>query len=215
MLERSTARYGGLPVKRPRWRRVKQPADGKTFEEVVSLHMDSLYRTALRLARGHTANAEDLMQDSMLRACEGYGGLREPEAVRTWFFTILFRTHFNQQRSAKRHPEALECDLSEAQFEHALECWPGHGLGSGTSSGWPSSEEVSLAIDGLDDSLRSVVVLVDVEGFRQREVAGMLHVPEGTVASRLFRARRLLRDALADEVGRPETLGYNQRRRVT
>ncbi|MEP6906272.1 MAG: sigma factor-like helix-turn-helix DNA-binding protein, partial [Gemmatimonadales bacterium] len=63
--------------------------------------------------------------------------------------------------------------------------------------------------------LRSVVVLVDVEGFRQREVAGMLHVPEGTVASRLFRARRLLRDALADEGGRPETLGYNQRRRVT
>jgi len=210
--ERSTARYGGLLVKRPRWRRVKEPPEGKTFEEVVALHMDSLYRTALRLARGHTANAEDLMQDSMLRACEGYRELREPEAVRTWFFTILFRTHFNRQRSSKRHPEALECDLSEAQFEHALECWPTDGLSSGTSSGWPSLEEISLAIDDLDDSLRTVVVLVDVEGFRQREVAGMLHIPEGTVASRLFRARRLLRDALADGVGRPETLGYNQRR---
>jgi len=210
--ERSAARYGGLLVKRPLWRRVKEPPEGKTFEEVVSLHLDSLYRTALRLARGHTANAEDLMQDSMLRACEGYGDLREPEAVRTWFFTILFRTHFNRQRSVKRHPEALECDLSEAQFEHALECWPTDGLSSGTSSGWPSLEEISLAIDDLDDSLRTVVVLVDVEGFRQREVAGMLHIPEGTVASRLFRARRLLRDAFADEVGRPETLGYNQRR---
>ncbi|MEO5588353.1 MAG: RNA polymerase sigma factor [Gemmatimonadaceae bacterium] len=195
-------------MKTPRWRRVRQPSDGKTFEEVVSLHMDSLYRTALRLARGHTANAEDLMQDSMLRACEGYGDLREPEAVRAWFFTILFRTHYNRQRSVKRHPEALECDLSEAEFEHALECWPTDGL----VSGWPSIEEISLAIDGLDDSLRSVMVLVDVEGFRQREVAGMLHIPEGTVASRLFRARRLLRDALSDEVGRPETLGYNQRR---
>ncbi len=115
----------------------------------------------------------------------------------------------------RSHLPAVSVVRSAAQFEHALESCPTDGLSSGTSSGWPSLEEVSLAVDDLDDSLRTVLVLVDVEGFRQREVAGMLHIPEGTVASRLFRARRLLRDALEDGVGRPETLGYSQRRSAT
>lgn len=170
----------------------------RTFEEVVTQHIDALFRTALRLTRGHTANAEDLLQDSMLRACEAYDELRDAGAVRTWLFTILMRTHFNRQRSAKRHPEALASDLSDTEFEKALADWPGIGVGDGTGNEWPSSEEVGEAINGLNEALRVVVVLVDVQGFRQREVAAMLGVPEGTVASRLFRARRLLRDALTD-----------------
>jgi RNA polymerase sigma-70 factor (ECF subfamily) len=165
-----------------------------TFEEIVAHHLDALFRTALRLTHGHTANAEDLLQDSMLRACEAYEQLRDVGAARTWLFTILMRTHFNRQRSAKRHPEALACDLSDTEFEQALAEWPGNGLGSEK----PSAEEIDEAIDALDETLRTVVVLVDVQGFRQREVAAMLNVPEGTVASRLFRARRLLRDALTD-----------------
>lgn len=170
----------------------------KTFEEVVTQHLDPLYRTALRLTRGHTANAEDLVQDCLLRACEGYGELRNHEAVRTWFYTILLRTHFNRQRTAKRHPEALACDLTDAEFEQALERWPADGCGISAGEKWPSPQEIRDAIDALDESLRSVVVLVDVEGFRQREVATMLGLPEGTVASRLFRARRLLRDSFAE-----------------
>lgn len=175
-------------------------SDGwRTFEELVTLHLDALYRTALRLTHGHTANAEDLLQDSMLRACERYDQLRDPGAARTWLFTILMRTHFNRQRSAKRHPEALACDMSDTEFEQALGEWPGNRLGgNGVGNGQPSPEEVNEAIDALDETLRSVVVLVDVEGFRQREVAAMLSLPEGTVASRLFRARRLLRDALTE-----------------
>jgi RNA polymerase sigma-70 factor (ECF subfamily) len=167
----------------------------KTFEEVVTQHLDALFRTALRLTRGHTANAEDLLQDAMLRACEGYEGLRDPDAARTWLFTILMRTHFNRQRSVKRHPEALASDLTDAEFEQALADWPGIHTGHGPGNGWPSTAEVGEAIDALDEALRAVVVLVDVQGFRQREVAAMLGLPEGTVASRLFRARRLLRDA--------------------
>jgi RNA polymerase sigma-70 factor (ECF subfamily) len=170
----------------------------RTFEEVVTQHLDALFRTALRLTRGHTANAEDLLQDSMLRACEGYDELRDPGAARTWLYTILMRTHFNRQRSAKRHPEALASDLSDTEFEKALADWPGIHVAHGAANDSPSLEDVAAAIDALHESLRAVVVLVDVQGFRQREVATMLDLPEGTVASRLFRARRLLRDALTD-----------------
>jgi RNA polymerase sigma-70 factor (ECF subfamily) len=182
---------------RSRGRGRTQGAEGwRTFEEVVTQHLDALFRAALRLTRGHTANAEDLLQDAMLRACEGYDDLRDPGAARTWLFTILMRTHFNRQRSAKRHPEALASDLSNAEFEQALANWPGMGKGHRPGDGWPSAKEVGDAIDALDEALRAVVVLVDVQGFRQREVAAMLDLPEGTVASRLFRARRLLRDTL-------------------
>lgn len=170
----------------------------RTFEEIVTQHLDALFRTALRLTHGHTANAEDLLQDAMLRACEGYDDLRDPGAARTWLFTILMRTHFNRQRSAKRHPEALASDLTDAEFERALADWPDNGTSHESDNGWPSTKEVGEAIDALDESLRAVVVLVDAQGFRQREVAAMLDVPEGTVASRLFRARRLLRDAFTD-----------------
>jgi RNA polymerase sigma-70 factor (ECF subfamily) len=182
---------------RDRGRGRAQGAEGwRTFEEVVTQHLDALFRTALRLTRGHTANAEDLLQDAMLRACEGYDELRDPGAARTWLFTILMRTHFNRQRSAKRHPEALASELTDAEFEKALADWPGIGTGHVSGDGWPSTEKVGEAIDALDEALRAVVVLVDVQGFRQREAAAMLGLPEGTVASRLFRARRQLRDAL-------------------
>ena len=184
-------------MKHLRWNHAAD-TNRKTFEEVVTLHLDPLYRTALRLTRGHSANAEDLVQDCLLRACEGYGELRHHEAARTWLYTILLRTHFNRQRTEKRHPEALACDLTDAEFEHALESWPTDGPGISAGGKWPSSQEICDAIDALDESLRSVVVLVDVEGFRQREVATILHLPEGTVASRLFRARRLVRDSLAE-----------------
>src|SRR3970040_227019 len=118
---------------RDRGRARGQEREGwRPFEEVVTQHLDALFRAALRLTRGHTANAEDLLQDAMLRACEAYDELRDPGAARTWLFTILMRTHFNRQRSAKRHPEALASDLTDAEFEQALANWPGMDGSHGT-----------------------------------------------------------------------------------
>jgi RNA polymerase sigma-70 factor (ECF subfamily) len=170
--------------------------DWRTFEEVVTEYLDELYGTALRLNRGRSVDAEDLLQDAMLRACKSYGGLRDPGAVRGWLFTILTRTHLNRQRTATRRAEQLASDMTELEFERALESWPTDGRSA--SDSWPSPDDVGAAIDDLDDSLRSVVVLADLRGFRQREVAKMVGLPEGTVASRLYRARRVLRDSLAD-----------------
>jgi RNA polymerase sigma-70 factor (ECF subfamily) len=168
----------------------------RAFEEVLAEHLDALYRTALRLCRGHQADAEDLLQDAALRAFDGYGRLREPSAVRPWLFTILARTHSNRVRSARRRPETATTDLDESAFEAALAEWSPMPSPAEVVEARQLGEQLTRALDGLAPEQRAVVLLVDVEGFTQREVAGMLETPEGTVASRLFRARRQLRTAL-------------------
>lgn len=168
----------------------------RAFEEVLTEHLDALFRTALRLCQGHQADAEDLLQDAVLRAFDSYGQLREPSAARAWLLTILSRTHLNRMRTRRRRSETVSADLDEPAFEAALAEWaPVHTPADEAEAG-QLSEQLTRALEALPPELRSIVLLVDVEGFTQREVATMQGVPEGTVASRLFRARRQLRTAL-------------------
>lgn len=169
---------------------------GRVFEEVLSEHFDALYRTALRLCRWVEADAEDLMQELALRAYREFHQLRDIEAARSWLFTILMRTHLNRVRAAKRRPEIAIEDLDEAAFERALEAWRVSEGPEPVLDRALLADRLEAAMDTLDPSLRAVIWLVDVEGFRQREIATMLSIPEGTVASRLFRARRELRELL-------------------
>ena len=90
----------------------------------------------------------------------------------------------------------VSTDLSDSAFEAALAEWAPIPSPADNAEAWQLGDQLTQAVDGLPPELRSVVLLVDVEGFTQREVASMLGVPEGTVASRLFRARRQLRTAL-------------------
>lgn len=163
---------------------------------MLTQHLDALFRTALRLCQGHEADAEDLLQDAMLRAFNSYDQLREPTAARSWLFTILSRTHLNRVRTKGRRAEVVSTDLDEAAFEAALADWAPIASPGETAEARQLGEQLMRAVDELPPELRSVVVLVDVEGFAQREVANMQGIPEGTVASRLFRARRRLRRAL-------------------
>jgi RNA polymerase sigma-70 factor, ECF subfamily len=168
---------------------------------VLSEHIDALYGTALRLCGGRRADAEDLLQDAMLRAFGRFGELREPEAAKVWLFTILTRTNLNRLRARRRRAELFASDLEEHEFEHALASWRRAEAPDEQTDLGLTRERLAAALDELDEDLRSVVWLTEVEGFRQREVAEMLGIPEGTVASRLFRARRSLRTALRQ--GRP------------
>jgi RNA polymerase sigma-70 factor (ECF subfamily) len=163
---------------------------------VLTEHVDALFRTALRLCQGHEANAEDLLQETVLRAFGGYGQLRDPSAARAWLFTILTRTHLNQVRTRRRRGETSAADLDGPAFEAALAEWAPVPSPAEALENRQLGEQLTRALDGLDPVLRTVVLLVDVEGFTQREAAGMLGIPEGTVASRLFRSRRQLRAAL-------------------
>ncbi len=177
--------------------RTATPNEPRAFEELLSEHLDELYRTAVRLCAGRVADAEDLLQDAVLRAFRSYGSLRDPRAARAWLFTILTRTNLNRVRTTRRRAELAATDLDESEFEEALASWlPMEGPDTLTDASL-LREQVAAALDALGEHLRPVVWLSDVEGFRQREIAEMLGIPEGTVASRLFRARRTLRGALA------------------
>lgn len=155
---------------------------------------------AVRLSGGHEADAEDLLQETAVRAVQGFQELRDPRAARAWLFTILVRTFHNRVRAAKRRAETFIADLSEEAFEAALAAWRPLPMPEEILAQHDLSVRLTAALDTLDIPLRTVLWLVDVEGFRQREVAAMLEIPEGTVASRLYRARWQLRVVwVADE----------------
>lgn len=175
-------------------KRSKQSA--RAFEEVFAEHLDALYRTALRLCRGHEADAEDLLQDSALRSFTNFDQLKDSSSARAWLFTVLTRTHLNRARSAGRRAEATSTDLDERAFEAALAEWMPMRSPAEEVERRQLGEQLVTALDQLPAELRGTVWLVDVEGFTQREAAGMQDVPEGTIASRLFRGRRQLRIAL-------------------
>jgi RNA polymerase sigma-70 factor (ECF subfamily) len=99
-------------------------------------------------------------------------------------------------RSSGRRPETASTDLDETAFEAALAEWVPMQSPAEDVERWQLGEQLARALDQLPAELRSAVWLVDVEGFTQREAAGMQDVPEGTIASRLFRGRRRLRAAL-------------------
>jgi RNA polymerase sigma-70 factor (ECF subfamily) len=168
----------------------------RAFEEVLSEHLDALFRTALRLCQGQEADAEDLLQDTVLRAFTNYEQLRDASAARAWLFTILTRTHLNRLRAARRRTELAGADLHEGAFEEALAEWVPLPSPAEEAESQQLGEQLTRALDELPVELRRVVWLVDVEGFTQREAASMEQVPEGTIASRLFRGRRQLRTAL-------------------
>lgn len=177
----------------------------RAFEELLAANLDALYRTALRLCDGRSADAEDLLQDAMLRAFEKRASLRDPSAGRSWLFTTLIRTNLNRMRSMKRRAETLAADFTDRQFEAALAAWSEADAPDEWLDRLQSREQVRNAVHALEPDLRTVVVLAEMEGFTQRETAAMLAIPEGTVASRLFRARRALREQLGkkrDGMGR-------------
>lgn len=172
----------------------------RAFEELFSEHLDALYRTALRLCAGRESDAEDLLQEAALRAFLGFDRLQHQEAGRAWLFTILTRTHLNRVRGAKRRRETVFTDLDEGAFEEALERWERSTSVEDKLARHELRETLADALNRLPPPLRAAVWLVYGEGLRLREVAKMLGVPEGTVASRLYRGRSQLREDLAGRV---------------
>ncbi len=193
---------GGALLSWPRRKRQNPREAGtapRAFEELLIEQLDALYPYALRLCGGREADAEDLLQDSVLRAFRGLEELRAPKAARAWLFTIVTRTHLNRIRTTRRRSEIAFADLDDAAFERALEEWAPRNTPDEIFDRHHLRDRLAGALDALAPELRAVVWLSDVEAFRHREVAEMLGIPEGTVASRLYRARRELRRRLRDE----------------
>lgn len=166
------------------------------FEEALVAHLDSLFAFANRLVRGRREEAEELVQETCVRAFRKYDTLRAPDKFKAWLFQILVNTHINETHRHSRQPPTVDVELSEALL---------------TASGGQTAEtpeqqlfakvldsEVQEALDALPIEFRTVVWLSDVEEMSYREICEIMNCPSGTVASRVYRAHSMLREQLRE-----------------
>jgi len=165
-----------------------------SFEREALVHLDSLYRVARRLT-GNTADAEDLVQETLLKAYRAWETYTQGTNAKGWLLTILRNAFINEYRRRTRHPEPVDLDTIEpfVVFDDVQEEDP-----QGAFFDKIVDEEVLRAVDQLPEAFKEAVMLSDVEGLSYDEVAKVLEVPVGTVKSRLFRGRRLLQAKLYD-----------------
>src|SRR6476659_8201441 len=164
------------------------------FEAEALASLDSLYRAALRLTRV-PADADDLVQETYLKAFRSADTFEPGTNLRAWLFTILHNTARNRLRDRARDVVAIDSDVVERASE--LQPAGGHAETPETALLRETlAPELQSAIDALPDAFRQAVWLRDVEEFSYAEIAAMLAVPIGTVMSRISRGRRLLFDKL-------------------
>ena len=170
------------------------------FEREALPLMRDLFAAALRLTRNR-ADAEDLLQETYLRAYRGFGGFRPGTNLRAWLYRILTNTYINSYRKRQREPLVVPDDSVDEWYLYDRLAREGAGASAETEvlDALPD-EEVQAALESLPEQFRMSVLLADVEGFSYKEIADILGVPLGTVISRLHRGRRALERRLWDVV---------------
>lgn len=178
-------------------------ADRAGFEAEALPHLDAVYRFALRLTKSPD-RAQDLVQETYLRAWRSWEQYTRGTRVKSWLFTICRNVFLRQEERGQRHDEIVETEAARN---------PGPGSTSVVNPVWVSTlgrdpegeffgsivdEEILRAIDDLPEDYRTAVVLSDLEGLTYQEMAETMGVPVGTVKSRLFRGRRRLQRVLYD-----------------
>ena len=174
-------------------------ADPATFAEQAMQYAPQLYSAALRMTRNQ-ADAEDLVQDTYLRAYRGFGGFTEGTNLRAWLFRILTNAFINTYRSKQRRP--TETDLADVEDLYLYRRLPTlDALGVSRSAEDQlfdvlTDDEVKQALENLPENFRLPVLLADVEGFSYKEIAEIMDIPIGTVMSRLHRGRKAMQKSL-------------------
>ena len=179
------------------WGRFGFVADQATFVEDAEPFMASLFSTARRLT-GNQADAEDLVQETYLKAYRAYGGFTEGTNLRAWLFRILTNTNINRFRAKQRRVDETDLDdLEDFYLYRRLADRSDFGQSAEDELLQTFSEaEVVDAVEALPENYRMAVLLADVEGFAYKEIAEILDIPIGTVMSRLHRGRKALQKEL-------------------
>ena len=176
-------------------------ADQAVFSDLAMEYMPALYTAALRMTR-NPSDAEDLVQETYLKAYRAFGTFQEGTNLKAWLYKILTNTFINSYRSKKRRPEQTELDDVEDLYLYRR-----MGGLEAVAAGRSAEEEVldhftesdvKEAVESLPDQFRMAVLLADVEGFSYKDIAEILDIPIGTVMSRLHRGRKALQKALFD-----------------
>jgi len=176
-------------------------ADQSTFADLAMPLMGQLYAAAVRMTR-NASDAEDLVQETYLRAYRGFGGFETGTNLKAWMYRILTNTYINSYRAKKRRLE--ETDLDEVEDLYLYRRLGGlEAAAAGRSAEDElldhfTEAEVVDAVEALPEQFRLAVLLADVEGFAYKEIAEILDVPIGTVMSRLHRGRKALQKQLWD-----------------
>ncbi|MGO8864159.1 MAG: sigma-70 family RNA polymerase sigma factor [Acidimicrobiales bacterium] len=176
-------------------------ADQARFTDVAMEYMPGLYSAALRMTR-NVADAEDLVQETYLKAYRSYASFQEGTNLRAWLYRILTNTYINSYRAARRRPEITDVEDVEDLYLYKRMSGPG-GIRAGRSAEDEALDSftddvVKSALEELPDAFRIAVLLADVEGFSYKEISEITDVPIGTVMSRIHRGRRALQKALHD-----------------
>ncbi|HTR98879.1 MAG TPA: sigma-70 family RNA polymerase sigma factor [Bacteroidota bacterium] len=168
----------------------------KAFEQEALPHTDLLYNYALRMTN-NPADADDLVQETYLKAYRFWDSYEQGTNIRAWLFRILKNSYINRYRREVREPDTVEYDDVKSMYAARGDA-PGEGNDVQESMfGHLLDDEITGAIASLPDEFRTVVILCDIEGLTYEEVAAFMECPLGTVRSRLHRGRKLLRGKLA------------------
>ena len=165
-------------------------AEVALFNEMATDHLDSLYRTALRLT-GRSQDAEDLVQETYLRAWRSLHTYKPGTNPKAWLFRILHNAHIDRFRASSRTVQTVD-ELEGQDPAFVVPETPESMVMAGLMDA-----EVRKALMELPEVFRACLILADLEGFSYQEIADILGIPRGTVMSRLFRGRRAMRRALA------------------
>jgi len=159
-------------------------SDEAAFEELYRQHVGRVYALCLRLA-GNAAQAQELTQDVFVRAWEKLGSFRGESAFSSWLHRLAVNVVLQDRRATRRRENRVFPTDDLEAHEPASR---GHNPGT--------AMDLEQAIAGLPDGARTIFVLHDIEGYRHEEIAEMTGLASGTSKAQLFRARRLLREAL-------------------
>jgi RNA polymerase sigma-70 factor, ECF subfamily len=157
----------------------------REFEQRIADSPKLAYRVALAVLR-NTAEAEDVAQEAMLRAFRSFHRLRDRERFRFWLVRTAWRLSLDRIRGARRRERREQIAIRDTLAAHV----------ENVAASQEFDSEVAAALDSLPEKLRIVIVLAAIEGHNTSEVAKLLNLPEGTVKSRLFKARKRMAEKL-------------------
>ncbi len=167
-------------------------------KDSLLIHIDALYRSAIYLVKNES-NAEDLVQETYLRAFKFLREDKEISNEKAWLFKILINTFINQYRKEKKEPSLVDFNSIES-FHESIE---GEVLMSPITENEAEfnkllNDDVKKALEGLPGDFRMVILLSTVEGFSYKEISDIVKCPIGTVMSRIYRGRKMLKERLTN-----------------